>query len=294
MSRGLLSRVPAVWLVLAAILSIQLGAAAGKSLFSVTHPVAITWLRLLFAALVLVPLTRPRLRGRTHAEWTILLSFAAALTTMNTVIYLAFQQVPIGIAVTLEFLGPLAVALAGSRRWLDLVWVALATTGVAVLGLSRGTAGPVHLVGALLALAAGAMWAAYIVLGQRLGRTWSTPEALGLSCGLGAVALAVPAILLGSHTVATPHVLVVGAVVALASTIVPYSLELVALQRLPMRVFSILMSLEPAVAALAALLVLGERLTSPQWLAMSCVIAASAGATWFARQNRRRQATLPP
>lgn len=280
-----MTRVNPVWLVLASILSVQVGSAVAKGGFAGTHPVGIAFLRLAVAAIVLLPLTRPRLTGGTRGDWLLLAGFAAALTIMNTTFYLAVRLMPIGTVVTLEFLGPLTVALVASRRALDLAWVALAATGVALLGLAEG-GGPVHPLGVVLALTAGAMWAGYIVVGARMGRSWETSSALALACAAGAVVTVPIAVPLAGATLLEPRVLLAGAGAGLLSTVIPYSLELSAMRRLPQRVFSILLSLEPAVAALAALVLLGERLGAWQWVAIACVVAASAGTAWFARRSR--------
>jgi len=195
---------------------------------------------------------------------------------MNWAIYQSFARIPLGIAVTIEFLGPLTVAVLGSRRPRDLLWVGLAAVGVALLGLSRGT---LTTAGVLFALVAALGWACYILLAARTGASWSGLSGLAVASLVGAVVLAVPAVLAGGRSLLDPRILLLGVAVGLLSSVLPYSLELIALRRMPPRVFGILMSLEPAAAALAALLLLGEYLTGWQWLAMACVVAASVGAT---------------
>jgi inner membrane transporter RhtA len=203
---------------------------------------------------------------------------------MNLSFYLALARIPLGVAVTTEFLGPLAVALAGSRRWLDGVWALLAAGGVAML--MDGAGGALDLVGMLLALAAGACWGIYILAGAALGR--HTTEGNGLALGMAGAALVVAPFGIADAGTALlqPWVLAAGLGVALMSSVIPYSLELEALRTIPPRVFGILMSLEPAVAALVGLVVLGESLHWSQWIAVLCVATASAGATLGARAQK--------
>lgn len=271
-------RVPAIWLVLTAILSVQIGAGFGKGLFSEVPAMTVSWLRFASATLVLWPAFRPwRALFKRHAakDWWLLAGFVAALLGMNICIYLSFTKLPIGVAVTLEFLGPLAVAVAGSRRILDVLWVVLAAAGVALLGFTPGS---FSLVGVLLALAAGAFWALYIVVGSQMS-AWRGVDALSAGTLVGAVALAPIAITGAGAALWDVRVLAIGLMVGLLSTVVPYTLELNALQRIPRQVFGILMSLEPAAAALAGLVVLGEKLRLLDVAAMGCVILASLGSS---------------
>jgi len=273
-----LDRIPAAWLVVGGILSVQLGAAIAKDLFALVPPTAMVWLRLSTSALVFWLVARVRLRGRSQDDWVTALGFGVALVTMNWAIYQSFARIPLGIAVTIEFLGPLLVAVLGSRRPRDLVWVVLAGTGVALLGLTRTR---LDLVGVGFALLAGLGWASYIVLSARTGRRWPGISGLAIASLVGAIALAPPAVLEAGDVLLQPVVLLTGVAVGLLSSVVPYSLELIALRRIPPRAFGILMSLEPAAAALAAMLLLQEFLSGTQWLALGCVVAASVGATRF-------------
>jgi inner membrane transporter RhtA len=275
-----LERVPAVWLVVGGIVSVQFGAAIAKQLFPLVPPTAMVWLRLVTSVAVFLIVVRPRLNGHSRADWTVALAFGVSLATMNWAIYQSFARIPLGIAVTIEFLGPLAVAIAGSRRPRDLVWVGLAAAGVGLLGLSRTRLDPI---GVLFALLAAAGWACYILLSVRTGRRWSGISGLVVASLVGAVALAPPAVLEAGSRLLEPRVLLLGLTVGLLSSVIPYSLELTALRRLTPRVFGILMSLEPAVAALAAMLLLAEFLTPWQWVAMACVVAASIGSTRTSR-----------
>jgi inner membrane transporter RhtA len=273
-------RIPAVWLVVGGILSVQSGAAIAKDLFPLVPPTAMVWLRLATSAVVFLILVRPRLRGRTRQDWTVALGFGTSLLVMNWAIYQSFARIPLGIAVTIEFLGPLAVAVAGSRRLRDLLWVGLAGAGVALLGLSPAS---LSVTGVLFALLAGAAWAAYILLSAQTGRRWSGISGLAVASLVGTVVLAPPALVEAGTGLLQPKVLLLGIAVGLLSSVIPYSLELIALRRIPAGVFGILMSLEPAAAALAGMVLLSEFLSGTQWLALACVVAASVGATRSAR-----------
>ena len=270
-----LAAIPPPALVLLGIVSVQLGSAVAKHLFSEVGSFGTVALRLFFAAAVLLLLWRPSLRVN-RRTWTVVLCYGVTLGLMNLCFYLALARIPLGIAVTVEFLGPLAVAIAGSRRWLDAFWALLAAGGVVLLMEGRGD---LNLAGFLFALAAGAFWGLYILVGAALGR--HTTEGHGLALGMVVAALvAVPfGVADGGTALIQPWVLVAGLGVALLSSVIPYSLDLEALRKIPPRVFGILMSLEPAMAALIGLVVLQESLHVSQWIAVLCVVAASAGAT---------------
>ncbi|MET1060209.1 MAG: EamA family transporter [Nocardioides sp.] len=266
----------AIGFVLVGILSVQFGAAIAKDLFDRIDPTAMVFLRLLTSALVLLAIARPALRARSREDWLVVASFGATLGLMNWAIYQSFARIPLGIAVTIEFVGPLAIAVIGSRRARDLVWVALAAIGVALLGFEPEG---VTLPGVLFALLAGASWAAYILLSASTGRRWPGLDGLAVASVLATLLLTLPAIGTGGGALLDPEILALGAAVGLLSSVIPYSFEMAALRRLRPAVFSILMSLEPAVAALAAVVVLQEFLAPVQWVAMACVIVASVGAT---------------
>ncbi len=276
-----LGAIPPPALVLLGIVSVQVGSALAKHLFSAVGSFGTVALRLFFAAAVLMLLWRPSVRMN-RRTWTVVLGYGVILGLMNLCFYLALARIPLGIAVTIEFLGPLAVALAGSRRWLDAFWAVLAAGGVVLLMEGRGD---LNLVGFLFALAAGACWGLYILVGAALGR--HTTGGNGLALGMAVAALVVvPFGVADSGTaLIQPWVLVAGLGVALLSSVVPYSVELEALRKIPPRVFGILMSLEPAMAALIGLIVLQESLRWSQWSAVLCVVAASAGATRGARPD---------
>jgi inner membrane transporter RhtA len=266
----------AVLLVLVGVLSVQVGAAFAKDLFDEVSPTTMVWLRLATSTLVLLAVARPSLRGRSRDDLLTVLAFGLTLGLMNWAIYQSFARIPLGIAVTIEFVGPLGVALFGSRRARDLVWVGLAGLGVVLLGVERADLDPL---GVAYALLAGAAWATYILLSQRTGARWEGVEGLAVA-SLVAVLPLTPFVL-ADHDGALldPRILLIGLVVGLMSSVLPYSCELIALRTLPSSTFGILMSLEPAVAALAAIVVLGEVLAPVQWAAVACVIVAVAGAT---------------
>jgi inner membrane transporter RhtA len=265
-----------VGLVLIGILSVQLGAAIAKGLFGEISPTAMVWLRLVTSALVLAALTRPRVTGRSRRDWLVVLGFGASLGTMNWAIYQSFSRIPLGIAVTIEFIGPLTLALVGSRRARDLVWVLLAGAGVVLLGVQRTG---LDVLGVAYAVLAGATWAAYILLSASTGRRWAGLDGLAVASIAAAAAMTLPALLTAGTGLWDGRILLIGALVGLLSSVIPYSCELVALRSLRPAVFGILMSLEPAAAALAAIVVLREHLSPVQWLAIACVVAASVGAS---------------
>jgi inner membrane transporter RhtA len=292
--RALGGRVPPIPSVLLAAVSVVTGAAIAKRLFPELGPAGTAGVRLGLSALMLLAAFRPPLTRLTGAQWRAIVPYGIGLGAMNLVFYLAIARVPLGLGVTIEFIGPLGLAVFGSRRPLDLVWVALAAAGIALIApwgagggaaaLGSGQAAPVDPVGVLLALTAGGFWAAYIVLGGRLAPV--LPGGQGVAAGMvvGAALGGALAAATGQLGNLTPRLLAAGAGVALLSSAIPYTLEMNALRALPARTFGILMSLEPAIAALSGLLFLGEHLTGPQWLAVALVIAASTGVTWTARR----------
>ncbi len=269
-------RLSPIWLVIVGILSVQLGAGVAKSLFDEVQPTTIVWLRLVTSAVVLTLLARPVLRRRSRQDWLVVAGFGASLGVMNWAIYQSFARIPLGIAVTIEFVGPLTLAVLGSRRARDLAWVVLAGLGVALLGFERGH---LTLAGVLFALLAGAAWATYILLSAQTGRRWPGLDGLAVASIVATLLLTPFGIHAGAGDLVDGRVLALGAAIGLLSSVIPYSCELVALRSLRPAVFGILMSLEPAAAALAGILVLHEFLTPLQWVAMACVVVASVGAT---------------
>ena len=263
-------------LVVGAVSSVQFGAAFAKSIFDEIGPGGTVFLRMLFAAVVLMLIWRPRLSGHGRRDVVLILLFAASLAGMNATFYAALDRIPLGIAVTFEFVGPLGVALFGSRRRLDLVWVALAAAGI--LLLSDFGATDLDGLGVALALIAGAFWAAYILLSARVGQAFPGGGGLALAMLVAVVPLAPFGIADGGADLLVVWVLAVGFAVAMLSSAIPYTLELEALRRLPAGVFGVLMSLEPALAATAGFIVLGEDLAAREVVAILLVVAASAGA----------------
>ncbi len=263
-------------LVMGAIASVQVGAAIATTLFDELGPAGAVLLRTGFAAVALLLVWRPSLKGREGGALRDALLFGIALAGMNLSFYGALDRIPLGIAVTFEFAGPFAVAVAASRRGSDLLWVALAAGGIVLL--SPGIHGSLDTTGTLLALLAGAFWATYIVLAVRVGRAFSGGQGLALAMIVATVVLLPSGIVAGGADLGDPGLLAVGLAVALLSSAIPYSLELEALRRLPKGTFGVLMSLEPAVAALVGLVALGQDLSANEVVAIGLVVAASAGA----------------
>jgi inner membrane transporter RhtA len=268
--------VPPTLLVLAAIASVQFGAAFAKTLFDEIGPGGTVFLRVLFGAIVLAAIWRPRLGGHDRRDLGLAALFGLVLAAMNLCFYASLDRIPLGIAVTFEFVGPLGVAVFGSRRGRDLVWVGLAAAGILLLS-DFGTA-DLDEVGVALALLAGGFWAAYILLSARVGRVFPGGAGLALAMVVATVPLAPVGVASAGSDLAVPSVLALAAVVGVLSSAIPYALELEALRRLPVGVFGVLMSLEPAAGALAGLVVLGEELATRELAAIALVVAASAGA----------------
>jgi inner membrane transporter RhtA len=277
-------RIPPTVLVIIAVSSVQFGAAFAKTIFDEVGPGGTVFLRVLFAAVVLVAIWRPAVRGRTRADWRLIALFGLCLGAMNLAFYESIERIPLGIAVTLEFVGPLGVAIAGSRRPLDLAWVVLAAAGIVLLS-DFGTA-DLDGLGVALALVAGGLWAAYILLSARVGRTFPDGSGLALAMVAAAVMLAPVGVAEAGSDLLVPGVLAVAAAVAMLSSAIPYTLEMEALRRMPAGVFGVMMSTEPAVAALAGFIVLDEGLATRELVAILLVVAASAGAA--------RNAHVPP
>src|ERR1043166_2293749 len=279
--RAHIQPIPPIPAIVGSIVSVQGGAALAKGLFPALGALGTVGLRVGISAVILLAAFRPRLRRGTPAQWRAIIPCGLVLGVMNVVFYLALARIPLGLAVTVEFIGPLGVAVFGSRRAVDVAWVVLAAGGIALIAPWAG--GRADALGVLLALAAGACWAAYILLGGRISRT--IPGGAAVATGMAiATFIAVPAaVMTGGFAHLTPALFVAGIGVALLSSAIPYTLEMFALKELPARTFGILMSLEPAVAALAGLVFLHEFLTPRQWLAVALVIAASTGSTLTSR-----------
>jgi inner membrane transporter RhtA len=279
-------RASAVALVFAAACSVQGGAAVAKSLFPQLGPPGVVFLRLLFGSVALWAIARPELRGRSRADLRLVAALGVVLVSMNITFYEAIDRTPLGVAVTVEFLGPLAVAVLGSRKAVDLLWVVLAGAGVGLLADGGGAA--VHPLGIVLAATAGLFWALYILLGVRVGRAFSGATGLAPAMVLGALLMAPWGILSAGHHLRDPQLVGAAVGVGLLSSALPWSLEIEAMRRLPPHVFSVVLSLEPALAALAGFVFLHEHLRSRSWAAIALVVVASAGAAG------RRAPAVPP
>jgi inner membrane transporter RhtA len=275
---GATARVPPFALVLAGVTSVQVGAALARTMFDDLGPSGTSLLRLGFAALTLGLLWRPDPRRYSRAELRLVVAFGLVLGLMNLTFYLGLGRLDLGVAVTIEFIGPLAVAVVGSRRRLDLVWAALAAVGIVLLA-NPGGSDPVDALGLFFILCAAACWAAYILLAERAGRRFRGGDGLALAMVVASLIPLGPGIAEAGADLLRPEFLAVGAAVALLSSVIPYSLEMEALRRIPRNVFGVLMSLEPALAAVAGFLVLGQDLSTREGLAIALVIAASVGAT---------------
>lgn len=283
-----LPRKSSVWMpvavILIAMMSIQSGASLAKSLFPLIGAPGVTALRIALGTLILVVVFKPwRLRFKKEQRLPLLF-YGLALGGMNYMFYLSIQTIPLGIAVALEFTGPLAVALFSSRRPVDFIWVILAVLGLWFLLPLGQSVSQIDLTGAALALGAGACWAVYILTGQRAGEEHG-PATLALGSLIAAVIFVPIGMAQATDSIWQWSILPVGLAVAILSTALPYSLEMIALTRLPTRIFGTLMSMEPALAAISGMMFLGETLTLVQTLALCSIIAASMGSTLTMRQE---------
>ncbi|HUC59972.1 MAG TPA: EamA family transporter [Streptosporangiaceae bacterium] len=295
--QDVLGRVPAPVLLGAGILSVQIGAGIAARMFGTVSAAGLTGLRLWVAAVVLIGLgARPAVRAvrgivtsRAYKDAAVAAGFGLTLAAMNFSIYQAFDRIPLGIAVTIEFLGPLGVAIAASRRRIDVLWVALAALGVGLLGTSgisaasfAGSRPGAVVTGLIFALIAALTWACYILLSASTGRRFSGGAGLTIAMGVGAVLITPVAVVSAGRALLKPAVLGTGVAVGLLSSVIPYRFELESLRRVPPRVFGIWMSLEPAIAALVGVVLLSQSLALKQWLAIACVTVATAGAAMTA------------
>ncbi|MGC0849687.1 threonine/homoserine exporter RhtA [Pantoea agglomerans] len=284
-SKNLAPIVMPIAVLLIAMLSLQGGASLAKSLFPAVGATGITALRLGFGTLILCIIFKPWRLRFSREQRLPLLMYGLALGTMNFTFYLAIRTVPLGVAVGLEFTGPLALALFGSRRPLDFVWVLLAVIGLWFL-LPFGTGmTAIDPLGAALAVSAGACWALYILAGQRAGAEHG-PATVAIGSLIASVIFVPLGLTFAESGIWTWAVMPIALLVALLSSAIPYSLEMIALTRLPARIFGTLMSLEPAMAAFSGMLFLGETLTGLQWLALLAIIIASAGSTLTMRPKK--------
>jgi inner membrane transporter RhtA len=275
--------------VLAGGISVQFGAALAVSLMPRAGALGVTTLRLLAAAVVLLLVCRPRLRGHSRTDWGTVIVFGVAMGAMNGLFYQAVARIPLGPAVTLEVLGPLALSVLASRRAINAVWAGLALAGVFLLG--GGGFDDLDPVGVAFALGAGAMWAAYIMFSARTGRRFPQADGLALAMAVAALLMLPLGIAESGAKLADPTTIALASAVAIMSSVLPYTLEILALRRLPASTFAILMSLEPAVAATAGFLLLDQALSAWQAAAIALVIAASMGAV--RTQVGRGKAAVP-
>jgi inner membrane transporter RhtA len=274
-------RVPPTVLVMAAVSSVQFGSALAKTLFDQVGPGGTVFLRLLLAALVLALIWRPTVKGHGRRDLWLIFWFGVCLAGMNMAFYASLDRIPLGVAVTFEFIGPLGIAVWGSRRALDLVWVALAAIGI--LLLADFGSSDLDALGVGFALLAGAFWGAYILLSARVGQVFPGGNGLALSMVVGAALLVPVGVAEGGTDLLALGLLGTALAVSVLSSALPYTLEMEALRRMPEAVFGVLMSIEPAMAALAGFLILGESLSPRELVAILFVVAASAGAALNAK-----------
>ena len=272
-----LFNIPPIPAVLFAIISVQSGAAIAKTLFPELGAAATASLRIGISALILLAVYRPNLSKINASQWKVVIPYGLSLGAMNLIFYFAIERIPIGLAVTLEFIGPLVVAVVGSKRLLDYLWVLLAAAGIVLI--APWSDNGVDLLGVVFALLAGALWAAYIVLGGKVSKIMKGGEAVAVGM-LFATLLILPFGIIGQgFQNMTPTFFYLGIALALLSSAIPFTLEMKALGQLPARTFSILMSLEPAAASICGLLFLQEYLTTNEIIAVICVVIASVGST---------------
>lgn len=277
---------PPVVSILLAVFSVQGGATIAKGLFPVIGAAGTAAVRIGLSAIILLAVFRPPVHRFTAAQWRAVVPYGVTIGVMNLLFYQALVRIPLGLAVTLEFVGPLAVAIAGSRRALDAVWIVLAAIGIALIApwQAGSAAGTIDPLGVAIALVTGGCWAAYIVLGGRVSQVLTGGVAVATGMSIATLTVLPFALAGGGLGSFAPRLYAAGVALAVLSSALPFTLEMHALRALPGRTFSILMSLEPAVAALCGLVLLGEHLTKAQWAAVGLVIAASVGATVTARQ----------
>ena len=280
--------IPPVPAVLLSIISVQGGAAIAKGIFPVLGAAATSSLRIVLSALILVIYNRPNLKDLTSAQWKLVSIYGVTLGFMNLVFYLAIERIPLGLGVTLEFIGPLVLALTGSKKALDFLWVILAAIGIALIApwSSEG----LDLLGVFLALLAGLFWATYIVIGGRISKIMDSGKAVTIGMLFASIVIIPFALAGGILDNIKPGIFVAGLALALLSSAIPFTLEMKALRKIPAKTFSILMSLEPAAGALSGMIFLHEYLSVFEWLAVFLVVVASAGA---AITRKKQESAIP-
>ena len=282
-SRPASGRAFGIGLAVASMTAVQLGAALSQPLFDHIGAAGTVALRLALAALILWPFARPRLRGRSRADLGAAVALGACSGGLSLAWFESISRIPLGVAVTIQFLGPLSVALAGSRRPRDVGWVLLAAGGIALLTLGDGAQEPLDAVGVAFALVSGACWAGYILLTKRVGARWAGLEGLSVSLGVAALVTLPAGIASAGGELLSLELVAAGIGLALL-ILLPYTFELSALRRLPTALFGVIMSLEPAIAALLGFLILGQELKTTGIVAIAMVSIASAGATLSSRE----------
>ncbi|RDC56983.1 DMT family transporter [Pedobacter chinensis] len=276
--------IPPIPAVLLSIISVQCGAAIAKGLFPEIGAAATASLRIGLSAIILLLAFRPNLFKLNAKQWKYVSLYGISLGAMNMVFYMAIERIPIGLGVTLEFVGPLVLAIFSSKRAIDFIWVVLAATGIALI--APWTSNGLNVTGVLLALLAGGFWAAYIILGGRISKIMKGGEAVAVGMLFATILILPFGFSGGGLSNLNPKLLGLGAALALLSSAIPFTLEIKALKQLPARTFSILMSLEPAMASLAAFVFLQEYLSFTECIAVACVVIASAGSSLTARRAK--------
>ena len=276
--------IPPIPAVLLSIISVQCGAAIAKGLFPEIGAAATASLRIGLSAIILLVAFRPNLSKLNAKQWKYVTLYGLSLGAMNMIFYMAIERIPIGLGVTLEFVGPLVLAIFSSKKAIDFIWVVLAAIGIALI--APWTSNGLNLTGVLLALLAGGFWAAYIILGGRISKIMKGGEAVAVGMLFATILILPFGIFSGGLNQLSPKLLGLGAALALLSSAIPFTLEINALKQLPARTFSILMSLEPAMASLAAFVFLQEYLSIIECVAVACVVIASAGSSFTARKAK--------
>ena len=266
-------------LILGSVISVQFGAAISVTIFDEVGVAGSTLLRLAFASLFLLLLSRPKVAQWSRTQVKTVLLFGVVLAAMNLAFYFAINILPVGIATTIEFLGPISIAAIFSRRLLDGLWVVLAASGVVLIAQPWSGGGNLELSGILLSLLSAFFWGVYILVVQRANKVFPDRDGLTVAMMIGMAIVFIPGAISGGSTLVTPHILLIGAVIGLLSSLIPYSFELEALRRMPARVFGTLMSMEPAVAVFTGFIVLNQKPTLLELFAIALVVIASVGVT---------------
>jgi inner membrane transporter RhtA len=271
--------IPPVPALLLAIISIQLGASIAKIIFPHLGSFSTSALRIVLSAIILFLFNRPNLKSLNKLQWKMSALYGISLGAMNIVFYMAIERIPLGLGIALEFVGPLVLALANSKRALDFLWAVMAASGIALI--IPWSPGKIDILGVLLALLAGGLWAVYILVGARVSKIMDGSTAVTVGMLFSSVLILPIAILDGFLFKVTGHFLMLGLALALLSSAIPFSLEMIALKKLPAKTFSVLLSLEPVAGAMFGLIFLNEILSFYEWLAIFLIIVASAGATFY-------------